>query len=273
LKHTPDLLALEPIIIQILHDKFHCTVPEVIAHNAELNCFLMKDAGRPLRETLKKQFDVRLLCGTIRQYTFMQLAVADHVNVFLDRGVPDWRLDKLPYLYQQLLSHKDVLIDDGLLDEEFKELTALSSKVSYLCKKLSAYPIKQTIDSCEFQDNNTLIDNKTQKMTITDLGEIVISHPFFSLINCLRLAKFHYSLDEKSDDYIALLGACFKNYLDFDSQKNLLDAFALAGVLYFIYDALAVYRLMMACDKESFKLMNRHGRLADALRGFAKKLM
>ena len=39
LKHTPELFALEPTIIQILHDQFHARVPTVIAHNAELNCF------------------------------------------------------------------------------------------------------------------------------------------------------------------------------------------------------------------------------------------
>lgn len=38
LKHTPELLSLEASIIQILH-QFHVSVPEVIAHNAELKCY------------------------------------------------------------------------------------------------------------------------------------------------------------------------------------------------------------------------------------------
>lgn len=45
LKHTPELLAWEPTITQVLHDQFHASVPKVIAHNTELNFFLMKDAG------------------------------------------------------------------------------------------------------------------------------------------------------------------------------------------------------------------------------------
>lgn len=94
LKHTPKLLALEAVIDQILHD-YSCPVPEVIAHNSKLYCFLMKDAGRPLREILKKKFDAALLCKAIDQFTLMQLTVADHVNTFffLDIGVPDWRLE------------------------------------------------------------------------------------------------------------------------------------------------------------------------------------
>ena len=100
LKHTPALLALESPIIQILHTQFHAAVPTIIAHNPELHCFLMKDAGQPLREILKKQFDVDLYCKAFDQFTSLQLATADHINVFLNIGVPDWRLDKLPNLFE-----------------------------------------------------------------------------------------------------------------------------------------------------------------------------
>jgi len=65
LKHTPHQLALEANIIQILHDQFHAPVPEVIASNPELDSFLMKDAGTPLRGLLKKKFDPALLCKAV----------------------------------------------------------------------------------------------------------------------------------------------------------------------------------------------------------------
>src|SRR5262249_35252237 len=69
LKHTPELLALEATIIQILYNQFHMPVAEVIAHNTKLNCFLMKDAGKPLREILKNRFDMSLLCKAIDKFT------------------------------------------------------------------------------------------------------------------------------------------------------------------------------------------------------------
>src|SRR5690606_29027590 len=84
LKHTPALLALEASIIQILHDQFYASVPTVIAHNTELNCFLMKDAGRPLRDILKQKFDTELLCKAIDQFTSLQIATADNLDAFLD---------------------------------------------------------------------------------------------------------------------------------------------------------------------------------------------
>ncbi len=251
LKHTPKLLALEAGIIQILHDKFHASVPEVIAHNAELNCFLMKDAGRPLREILKKKFDATLLCKAIDQFTSMQIAVADHVNIFLDIGVPDWRLDKLPDLYKQLLLKKDLLIADGLSEVEISELETLPPKISNLCKKLSGYPIKQTIIQPDFHDNNLLMDDISQNITIIDLGEIVISHPFFSLLTCLQQAKKHHALTNEDAAYQQMIDACLKNYMNVESKKHLLDAFATAKILWLVYGVLAGDRLMNACGKEN----------------------
>ena len=66
-----------------------------------------------------------LLCKSIEQFTSIQLAVASNVDNFLDIGVPDWRLDKLPVLYQQLLSQKDLLMEDGLSEIERNELESL----------------------------------------------------------------------------------------------------------------------------------------------------
>jgi hypothetical protein len=269
LKHTPNLLALEVNIIQILHDQFHVSVAEVIAHNPELNCFLMKDAGRPLREILKQQFDVKLFCKAINQFTSMQLAVADHVNIFLDIGVPDWRLDRLPDLYMQLLSQKEILIADGLSEKEISELEKLLPKVVNLCQKLSEYAIKPSIVQPDFNDNNTLIADISRDITIIDLGEIAISHPFFSLINCLQQAKKHHALTDEDDTYLQLMDACLKNYMIFESKKHLLEAFATARILFYIYGALCNYRLMIACNKARFtSSFQSHGKPSIPLKEF-----
>ncbi len=267
LKRMPALLALEPIIIEILHDQFHAAVPNIIAHNAKLNCFLMKDAGRPLREILKSKFDITLFCKAIDQFTLTQLVVADHVNIFLNIGVPDWRLDKLTNLFVKLLSQREILIADGLLQIEIDKLEILIPTISNLCKKLSDYAIKPSIVQPDFNDNNTLIADGSQDITMIDLGEIVISHPFFSLLNCLRQAKKHHKLTDKNNSYLQLMNACLKNYMDFDSKENLLDAFRIANILWFVYDALAQYRLMLACDKARFLDFQRQGKLSDALKG------
>ena len=266
LKHTPSLIALEANILQILHDQFHAPVPEIIAHNPELNCFLMKDAGRPLREILKKKFNAELFCKAIDQFTSMQLLVADHVDVFINIGVPDWRLNKLPGLFAQLLTKKDLLIEDGLLEKEISELETLVPMVTNLCNELSAYAIKQTIVQPDFNDNNTLID-ASQHIAIIDLGEIVISHPFFSLLNGLQQMEKHHGLTDDANDYLKIKEACLKNYMAFESRENLLKAFKLARPLWFVYGALAGHRLINACGKLKIMAYQR-GKFINSLRDF-----
>jgi len=265
LKHTPHLLALEPKILYMLHD-YSCPVPEVVAHNAILDCFLMKDAGRPLREILKKQFNAELFCKAINQFTAMQLSVADHVNSLMDIGVPDWRLNKLADLFAQLLAQKNLLIEDGLLENEIRELERLIPIVSNLCDELSSYSIKQSIVQPDFNDNNTLIDN-SQNLTIIDLGEIVISHPFFSLLNGLQQMEKHHALTSDSRAYLKIKDACLNNYLAFESRENLLHAFELARPLWFVYGALAGHRLIEACGKSEIMSYQR-GKLTGFLREF-----
>lgn len=268
LKHAPALFALEPTIIQILHDQFHASVPTVIANNAELNCFLMKDAGRSLREILKKKFDEALLCRAIEQFIALQIAAADRVDIFLNIGVPDYRLDKLPGLYKELISQNDLLIAEGLSEVEISQLKAQQSMVSNLCKKLSDCSIKQTIVQPDFNDNNTLIDEISQDITIIDLGEIVISHPFFSLLNCLEQIKKHHGLTDKDDRYLRIKNACFKSYMIFfESEKDFSDAFSMAQLLHIVYGISYQYRFMNACGKE--KLMSfQHWKLGNLLKEF-----
>ena len=268
LKHTPELFALEPTIIQILHDQFQASVPIIIAHNTELHCFIMKDAGRPLREILKNKFDIPLLCRAIDQFTALQVAVSKKVDVFLDMGVPDYRLDKLLGLYKQLISQNDLLRSEGLSEVEVIQLEALSPKIYNLCKKLSEYAIKETLVQPDFNDNNTLIDSVSQVITIIDLGEIVISHPFFSLLNYLEQIKKHHALTDQSEIYLKIKSACFKNYINvFESKEQLSDAIATAKLLYLVYGISYQYRFMLACGKE--RLMSfQHWKLSHLLKEF-----
>lgn len=267
LKHTPELIALEANIIQILHDEFHASVPKIIAHNPSLNCFLMKDAGQSLRAILKNNFDTSLVCKSIDQFTSLQIAVADNINLLLDIGIPDWRLDKLPHLYNKLLLEKELLIADGLSESEIIELEALFPKVSGLCKKLSEYDIKETMVQPDFNDNNTLIAESSHNLTMIDLGEVVISHPFFSALNFLLQMKKHHGLTDKDATYLIINDACFKNFINLKTKNQIVGAIELTEILWPVYWALANYRLMLACGKEKMMAFQL-GRLSHSLKEF-----
>lgn len=114
LKKVPSALSLEANVIQLLQKQFNAPVPQIIAHNQELHCFLMQDAGISLHEVFKQEFKSNLLIDMMHHYTMLQINSADKISLFLDLGVPDWRLQQLPKLYQQLLCEEELLIGDGL---------------------------------------------------------------------------------------------------------------------------------------------------------------
>jgi hypothetical protein len=265
LKQTPPALSLEPDIIQILRDQFHANVPILIGSNKDLNCFLVKDSGNPLRDFFKQNFQPELLCQAITIYSKIQRAVADHINTFLELGVPDWRLDKLPILYMQLISEVDLLKEDGLKQNEIDILHKLIPKFSLMCEQLSHYKIPQTLDHCDFHDNNILLEINTHQLTIIDWCESVITHPFFSFITCLRNATYGHAIKETDKIYLELQDACLEIWLGFESKNNLLEAISLAKQIWPIYESLGQYRLMTSCNAEEFKSLNRRGRL---MRGF-----
>lgn len=270
LKKTPPALSLEPAITMILYDKLHANVPLVIASNEALYCFLMKDDGNPLRETLKRHFDADLLCQSIKIYTGIQYASIEYINLFLEMGVPDWRLSKLPILYTQLIQDEKRLIEDGITTDELNALHQLQPKFKKFCEQLSEYKIPESLDHCDFHDNNILIDPDTNKITIIDLGETVISHPFFSLINCLRNAMFRYSLKITDKSYCDIKDSCLERWLGLENKMHLLEAFSLAEKLWFIYETLVQYRLMISCDPKEFQVLGRQGRLTIGLKEFIK---
>jgi hypothetical protein len=268
LKQTPPGIFVEVDIIQLLHTEFQAKTPTIIAINKHLHCFLMEDAGISLRVFLKDHFQADIFCDAIKQYTSLQSGVAKHINLFLDLGVPDWRLEKLPELYRQLISNEGLLIDDGMTRNDINTLHKLQPNFSSLCKQLSHYKIPETLDQCDFHDNNILIDPDTHKITLVDLGELVITHPFFSAINCLDQAVFHHALKENDLIYNQLEKACFENWRKYEGGNNLHKAFDLAKTLWPIYKSLSQHRLMQTVNPEHFKSLNKKGRLVKWLNDF-----
>jgi len=270
LKQTPPAISAEPQIIQLLSKQFHASVPLVIDSNDDLHCFLMRDAGQNLRGILKAEFKPELLCQAITQYAAIQRSTEDRLEKFFKLGVPDWRLDKLPMLYDQMISHADFLKADGVTDQELQTLQALRPQLLAQCELLSSYGIPETIGIPDFNDNNTLFDPNTKSMTFIDWGEATITHPFFSLYNCLEQAITHHGIREADQTYNKLLDACHENWLALATKDQLLEVFNLAMQLRSIYGVLGGYRLMVSVDLQALNTFyaNKPNRLAKAFRKY-----
>ncbi len=278
LKQTPPTLFLEAAIMQRLYDDFQAKVSSVLATNQELNCFLMKDFGSPLRDRLKINFQADLLCGALTINTDIQYKVANHVNTFLELGVPDWRLTELPRLYQAMIAKDALLLQDGITQTELKQLNELLPVLSSLCELLSQYRLPETLDHCDFHDNNVLIKNDSDEMTLIDWGESVIAHVFFPLISFNSAVANRYQLKEGDPVFIRLLDACFEHWRSVGSKESLLEAMRVAKKIWPIYSALGYYRLIFsahlnegATELQSYFTAGRNaGRLAKYFKEFIK---
>ncbi len=264
LKCVPSELSLETKIITLLQSEFQANVPSIIAENKKQHCFLMKDAGIQLHHFFKEHFKPDILIETMAQYAKLQINATNKTQQFLDMGVPDWRLKNLPMLYKDFISQEALLLDDGLSKEDLIKLKKLEQKLVSLCTQLSSYNIKDTFGHADFHDKNICIDPKTCQTTIIDLGEVVMTYPFFSFLNCLYRAKENFNLTESQ--YHQLQLNCFEPWLAFESKKNLLEIMLIINQCWPIHSVLGEYRLMKSVGKADFQKLLRQGRFAGNLR-------
>lgn len=266
LKQMSPPFAIEAKLVKYLSRQFGASIPNVIAINNALDCFLMADAGNPLRNLLKKKYPINLIGKALDSYATFQYEAVRHVDDLLSLGVPDWRLAKLPHLYQDLISKRELLEIEGLELSEIDKLQNLHSNFTDLCNLLSNYKIPETIEHGDFHDNNILI--KDYHLTINDWGDAVISQPFFSLISLLESASRNHKLTEKSDTYNELQATYLNKWLEYETKENVLKAFELAKRLWPIKFALSFYRITLCAGMST--LVQYKGTIAQALQTFVQ---
>lgn len=267
LKKTPAGLAIESNVIKLLSDKFNISVPEIIAENLSEYCFLMKDAGVSLRSFFKEQgFDQAIFINALNNYAQLQYSCTQHTQDFLKLGVSDWSLDKLPWLYEEVMQKSDLLLQVGFTSDEIKKCHQLAPVFHDICKRLSCYKISNTFCHCDFHDNNILINETSLKTTLIDLGEVEITHPFFSLTNALYQIKTHFQL---TDSYCKILQQeALKPWLKLESLSNLQAMMKLIQQCWFMHHVLGMQRIMESVDPVAFQSLAREGRLVRKLRAF-----
>jgi len=270
LKQPAPLLAKEASVIQFLVHQFNACVPCIDANNDALHCFLMKDAGISLRKYLNEESKAALLCQAIKQFTAFQRSTEGSIQPLLKLGIADWRLDQLPQLYEEIINDKDFLKADGLTNAELNKLNYLSPLVAEQLQVLSQYGIHETVVQPDFNTNNILISPETKQFTIIDLGELAISHPFFSLHNFLYTATIHHSVKEQDSIWHQMLEACIENWLDLWPKAKLLEGYQLSRKLWPIYSVCANYHFMHCVDLHALNswYANKPNRLAATFRQY-----
>jgi len=193
-----------------------------------------------------------------------------HTADLLSLGVPDWRLDKFATLYYQLIKQEQLLLDVGLSKNAIEQLHKLYPVCLKLCNELAQYKIPETIWHCDFHENNMLLNQKTSGISIIDWGETVVTHPFFSLQGCLWQISYFYKIQSTDPIHRELQKQCISQWLNFYSENQLLQAFAIAGKLSVIHAALSFAQLY-AATKNQLRF-EHNGAIAGCLRSFLQAI-
>ncbi|MCX7114432.1 MAG: GNAT family N-acetyltransferase [Gammaproteobacteria bacterium] len=239
-------------------------LPACIALYQPLHCFLMKNAGHPLRAQLQNKFDIQLIKPILTHYAELQIKSIQHINAMLALAIPDWRLCALPHHYEAMLQEKTILEQDGLTSDEIEQLISFKPYLEDLCQQLSDLQIPATLEHGDFHDNNVLIQN--HHFTINDWADASITHPFFSLISWLNSAHRHHGLQAHDQQHTALIHAYLQPWHTLISPEVCVHALQTAWKIHPIIFALNFMRIHRCPGISQYP--QYIGYIADSLRIF-----
>lgn len=180
LKKTPKDLFLEPDVINFLNMRHCMNVPNFVAKNDLLNCFLMTSCGNEsLRHLFKGNAEINQIGQGINNFTKIQRALENNLSDMLSIQMPDWQLNKFPLLYHQLILEEKLLLDDGMTKQEIDQLHLLEGPCTSLCNELLNFGIPETINHNDFHENNMILDKPTGNISIIDWGKLLSLTHFF----------------------------------------------------------------------------------------------
>lgn len=221
----------------------------------------MSDAGLPLRQQL--QLNDKVAEEVLEHYATLQVATISLVPELLEIPIPDWRLNKVPVVYEKLLQEKATLLsEDGLTKTELQKLKMLTQPLSELCAQLDRFGIPETLHHGDFHDNNVLI--KGMHFTICDWADACVTHPFFALVSWLESAKRHHQLTSTHPAYQKWVEAYLRPWNAYISLPLAHQALKIAWKIYPVLFTLNFIRIHECSDIQLHPEF--HGYMADALK-------
>jgi len=196
-----------------------------IAVDFDREWMLLPDGGERLREVLARERHPRRWLEIMPRYAELQIAAAPHVEELLDAGLPDYRLDRL----------------NGLSEEVAGKLAVEpppAARIEELRTELPALGIPESVQHDDLHDGNVFV-RPDGGYAVFDWGDGCASHPFASLVIGLRGVAHRFELAEHDPDLERIRDAYLEPWSGFASRIELLRAVELAGAVGRLSRALA----------------------------------
>ncbi len=180
-------------------------LPDLLAVDLDQGWMLMRDAGPILRTLLNSPADLVMVEPALVQYAHLQIAVSAQPEQLIRLGALDHRLERLPGLFEHLLTEPAVLRlgeEDGITADQHRQLLATLPRVAEMALRLKSSAVPQTLHHDDFHDGNIFVSGEPGQycFVFSDWGESCITHPFSSIMLFLRSVGARAGfLDEATD--------------------------------------------------------------------------
>jgi len=196
-----------------------------IAVDLDRGWMLLPDGGERLREVLARERHPHRWLEIMPRYAELQIAAAPHVDELLDAGLPDYRLDRMAGLSEEVAAKLGV---EPPAAERVEELRA----------ELAAIGIPESVQHDDLHDGNVFV-RSDGGYAVFDWGDSCTSHPFASLVVGLRGIAYRFELAERDPDLERIRDAYLERWSHFASRGELLRAVELAEAVGRLSRALA----------------------------------
>ncbi len=232
LKQTPKSLYLEAEILSLFSDTV--PTPKLVAKNDEYCSFLIEECGnKTLRQHLfEKGNNYNLMETALNNYFNIQISTIDHTDEYSKLGVSDWRLNKFCDLYTNLLNDDYFMNIWQISDKQRATYLNYSDDIRGLCEKLLICKLPDTLNHCDFHNNN-IVKNEKGELFIIDWGEVCITNPLLSIEPYMRSLRKHHDIEHSTKKYRNIQKSYYERWsINYDRAIKIADPLS---AIYFIF--------------------------------------
>lgn len=223
-------LAHEPALTETLARWRPDCIVDCLGADPARGWLLLDDAGVTLRTQITTPADLTLwepILGTLAELQIELVPRAAEIDAL---GALDRRPGHLAAQIALLLDNDEALMldqPDGLTGEDRTRLRRLLPGIGALAAELGEAGIPESLHNEDFHDANIFV--RDGRVRLSDWGEAGVSHPFSTLLVCLRSAAWRLNLPGDGPEMARLRDVYLDRWTGHAPRPALLEAFTLAG--------------------------------------------
>jgi hypothetical protein len=169
----------EPRILADLGGRWPRLVPEVVAVDDVRAWVVMADHGEPMRDRLAGREQVAVVEAMLPSYAAMQAATTGDLQRWVDAGLPDRSVRRLPALFAEVLAGRGDIGPLPIDEDERRSYVAALPDLERVCTALATTPVVDVLDHGDIHGGNVLVGDGQGRLM--DWGDAMLTHPFASL--------------------------------------------------------------------------------------------